>query len=66
MIHAYLPLGEGIVLDPFSGSGSTIAAAEHIGYQALGIERYKDYFDLSRSAVPELSKIPTIIEDQGT
>jgi len=31
LVWASLPLGEGIVLDPFMGSGSTIAAAESVG-----------------------------------
>jgi site-specific DNA-methyltransferase (adenine-specific) len=35
---AALPLGEGRVLDPFMGAGSTIAAAEYIGYTSVGVE----------------------------
>ncbi|MEZ4308993.1 MAG: DNA methyltransferase [Polyangiaceae bacterium] len=38
IVRAALPLGEGIVLDPFMGGGSTIAAAEHNGYESIGIE----------------------------
>lgn len=57
-----LPLGEGVIVDPFSGSGSTVAAAEAVGVRALGIERHKPYFDLSKKAVPELSLIPSKID----
>ena len=32
LVYASLPLGRGIILDPFAGSGATLAAAEHFGY----------------------------------
>ena len=44
VVHAALPLGEGIILDPFMGSGSTIAACEAMGLPGIGVERYLDYF----------------------
>lgn len=59
IVHASLPLGEGILVDPFMGSGSTIAAAEALGISAIGIERFVDYFDLSIEAIPQLAKIKT-------
>ena len=57
IVYASLPLGEGIVLDPFMGSGSTVAAAEAVGYRSIGIERVADYFEMSREAVPALAEI---------
>jgi site-specific DNA-methyltransferase (adenine-specific) len=57
IVRASLPLGEGVVLDPFMGSGSTIAAAEAVGYSAIGLERYKDYFDLSLNSISQLHAI---------
>jgi site-specific DNA-methyltransferase (adenine-specific) len=55
IVYASLPLGEGIVLDPFMGSGSTIAAAEAIGYSAIGIETYREYYLMSLQAIPALA-----------
>ena len=57
LVWASLPLGEGVVVDPFMGSGSTLAAAEAIGVQAVGVERYKDYFDLAVQGVPRLRRV---------
>lgn len=54
IVHAALPCGTGIVLDPFSGSGSTLAAATYWNYDSIGIERDKDFFDLSIHAIPKL------------
>jgi site-specific DNA-methyltransferase (adenine-specific) len=56
LVRTILPLGRGIVLDPFMGSGSTVAAAEALGYQCIGIERYADYFKLAQNAIPRLVK----------
>lgn len=55
IVYASLPLGEGIVLDPFMGSGSTIAAAEAVGYSAIGIEKYREYYCMSLRSIPALS-----------
>jgi site-specific DNA-methyltransferase (adenine-specific) len=54
LIRGVLPLGEGIVLDPFAGSGSTLAAAEAVGYQSIGIEKDFRYFNLAATAIPKL------------
>lgn len=55
LIRGVLPLGEGIVLDPFAGSGSTLAAAEAVGYESLGIEKDSRYFNLGTTAIPKLA-----------
>lgn len=57
VVRAALPLGEGVVVDPFMGSGSTVAAAEALGYQSIGVERFADYFDLGVQAIPKLSSL---------
>lgn len=43
VVRAVLPLGKGVVLDPFAGSGSTLAAAAHLGAPCVGIERDPAY-----------------------
>jgi site-specific DNA-methyltransferase (adenine-specific) len=54
IVYAALPLGEGILLDPFSGSGSTLAACELEGLQGVGIEKNQGFFNGSLTAVPGL------------
>lgn len=55
IVRAVLPLGEGVVLDPFAGSGSTLAAAEAVGYESIGIERDPAYYKMARQALPKLA-----------
>jgi site-specific DNA-methyltransferase (adenine-specific) len=55
LVRGVLPLGEGIVLDPFAGAASALAAAEAVGYRSIGIERDGTYFDLAREALPRLA-----------
>lgn len=57
IVRASLPLGRGMVVDPFMGSGSTIAAAIAIGYQSVGIERHRKYFEESQVAIPKLAAL---------
>lgn len=54
LVRGVLPVGEGIVLDPFAGSGSTLAAAESIGYASIGLEKDSHYFKLAQKAIPKL------------
>jgi DNA modification methylase len=55
LVRGVLPLGEGIVLDPFAGSGSTLAAAEAIGYESVGTEKDSRYFESATIAIPKLA-----------
>lgn len=41
----------GLVLDPFSGSGSTGVAAVSLGFQFLGIEKESAYCDIARKRI---------------
>lgn len=57
IVRAVLPLGEGVILDPFAGGGSTLAAAEAVGYASIGVEKDTKYFDLAQKAIPRLAKL---------
>lgn len=63
LVYAALPLGEGIILDPFMGSGSTLAAAEAMGLCCIGVERYIDYFEASKKAVLSLASLQIPLEN---
>jgi site-specific DNA-methyltransferase (adenine-specific) len=55
VVRAALPLGKGTILDPFMGSGSTIAAASAWGLDSIGLEINGEYFDLALTAIPKLA-----------
>lgn len=57
LVRAVLPLGEGVVLDPFAGSGSTLAACESLGYRGIGIDNDFAYVQMAMEAIPRLSQI---------
>lgn len=57
IVRASLPLGEGVILDPFMGSGSTIAAASACGLESVGVEVNARFFALAKSAVPSLAAL---------
>lgn len=58
VVRASLPLGEGIVLDPFMGAGSTIAAAQVVEYTSIGIELDHAFFQMAKEAIPRLAALP--------
>lgn len=43
-----------IILDPFSGSGTTAAVAKRTGRQFIGIEQNKEYVEISRQRLEEI------------
>ncbi len=55
LVRGVLPLGEGIILDPFCGAGSTLAAAEAVGYASVGLEKDPHYFEIAKKALPKLA-----------
>jgi DNA modification methylase len=57
LVRASLPLGRGIVYDPFAGSGSTLAAAQAVGYHAVGTERDAKYYRMGRKAFARLAAL---------
>lgn len=62
VVRASLPLGQGVILDPFAGSGSTLAAANALGYPSIGVERDPEYAEIARSAIPGLGTL-AVAED---
>ncbi len=65
VVRAVLPLGEGVVLDPFAGAGSTLAAAESVGYESIGVEKDPRYFDMACEAIPKLARFRRTAENQS-
>jgi DNA modification methylase len=57
IVRAVLPLGIGIIYDPFAGSASTLAAAEAVGYRAIGTDRVLEYVDMGRKAFGDLARL---------
>lgn len=57
LARALLPRGEGVVLDPFAGSGSGIAACEAVGYDSVGVELDEHHFAKLENNVAELSRL---------
>ena len=57
VVHAVLPMGKGTILDPFAGAGSTLAAAEAVGYESIGIEKDEHFFKIACDAIPRLSRL---------
>lgn len=64
IVRSLLPLGEGKILDPFMGSGSTIAAAQAIGYDSIGLELDTEYFQLAQNAIPRLAALYPHLDGQ--
>lgn len=56
LIREYAERKEGIILDPFSGSGSTLLAAEDMGYAGIGFEVNPFSYFLSQCKLDNYSK----------
>jgi site-specific DNA-methyltransferase (adenine-specific) len=57
VVRGALPLGKGVILDPFMGAGSTVAAAKAVGYRSIGIESDPAYFGIAEKAIPALAEL---------
>lgn len=57
LVAASLPLGRGVVLDPFCGGGSIVAAAVNQGLDVVGLERDAVFCEMARRAVPDLARL---------
>jgi site-specific DNA-methyltransferase (adenine-specific) len=51
LIKLVMPPKEGLLLDPFAGSGSTILAAKRLGFDAIGIEKQPEYAEIARARI---------------
>ncbi len=49
LIKLVMPPKDGFLLDPFAGSGTTILAAQNLGFTAIGVEREKEYCDIAEA-----------------
>ncbi|MFZ4767997.1 MAG: DNA methyltransferase, partial [Roseimicrobium sp.] len=54
---AALPTGRGLVLDPFMGSGSTLAACEALGLDSIGVERSPEFYEIAVNSVAKLARV---------
>ena len=52
----------GTVLDPFMGSGSTGCAAKDEGFNFIGIEKEKEYFDIADARIKVTSPLSEFME----
>jgi site-specific DNA-methyltransferase (adenine-specific) len=57
LVYVALPLGEGVIADPFMGSGSTVAAAAAVGAVCIGVERHEAYYRMSQQAISRLAAL---------
>lgn len=48
LIKLVMPPKDGILLDPFAGSGTTILAAYKLGLKAIGIEKQPEYAEIAK------------------
>ena len=65
LVRAALPLAKGTILDPFMGSGATIAAASSLGLKSVGIELDPNYFSMAKSAIPRLARFDLECRSNG-
>jgi site-specific DNA-methyltransferase (adenine-specific) len=56
IVRGVLPLGEGVILDPFAGSAFTLAAANAVGYQSIGLEADPHYVRIAKRSLALLSR----------
>jgi DNA modification methylase len=57
LVRSVLPLRGGIILDPFAGAASTLAACEYLKIRGVGIELDKQYYAMAAKALPLLSEL---------
>lgn len=51
LIKMVMPPENGVLLDPFAGSGSTIVASKNLGVSAIGIEMSEEYCKIANARI---------------
>ncbi len=59
IVRAVLPRHAGIILDPFAGCATTLAACEAMDLIGIGTEIDPHYFEMAQAAIPRLAAIPS-------
>jgi len=54
LVRAAVPNPKGLLVEPFLGSGVTVAAAEYLGIRSIGIERDDVFYKAAVSSIPKL------------
>jgi len=57
LARSLLPLGQGVVLEPFAGSGSTLGACQAIGYDAVGVEIDAEYYSGLETHIQQFARL---------
>ena len=55
----------GVVLDPFMGSGTVAVACYDMGFNAIGFELDKDYYEASKKRLEEFMAQRSVRSDGG-
>lgn len=66
IVRAALPFHLGVILDPFMGSGSTVAAALSLGLDSIGVEVDQQYFSMAQKAIPQLAGLTEVLGGNGS
>jgi site-specific DNA-methyltransferase (adenine-specific) len=57
IVRAVLPMDEGVILDPFAGCATTLAACEAMGIEGIGVELDRHYWTLAADAISKLAAL---------
>jgi site-specific DNA-methyltransferase (adenine-specific) len=66
LIKLVMPPSNGLLLDPFAGSGTTILASKRLGFEAIGIEKQPEYCEIARARLNYMPEDPQLDMFQGT
>ena len=50
------------ILDPFSGTGTTLIACQNKHRNGIGIELYDEYFNIASARIKSINQIPNVME----